>query len=68
MLKCIQIDKGYKDGWTSNQYKEIFGSYPNKMDKTMILTPIPELREYIDKKRRNFLANRHIRANYNRRR
>ncbi len=68
MLKCIQLDKNYKDGWTSNQYKEIFGNYPNRMDKSMILTPVPELREWVDKKRRNFLANRHIRQNYNRNR
>ena len=68
MLTCIQLDKGFKQGWVSNQYKEIFGQFPNRMDKTMILTPVPELREFIDKKRKNFLANRHIRANYNRNR
>jgi len=66
MLRCIQEDKGYKDGWVGNQYKNIFGVYPRKLNRDMILTPVPELREYIDKKRRNFLANRHIRANYNR--
>lgn len=66
MLTSIQQSKGYKQGWVSNQYKDIFGVFPRNMDKTMILTPVPELREYIDKKRRNFLANRHIRQNYNR--
>jgi len=68
MLECIRQDKGYKAGWVSNQYKELFGVFPRNMDKSMILTPAPELKEWINKKRRNFLANRHIRSNYNARR
>ncbi len=68
MLECIRSDKGYKQGWVSKQYKELFGEYPSNLDRSMILTPAPELREWVDKKRRNFLANRHIRANYNARR
>ena len=66
MLTHIQQDKGYKQGWVSNQYKELFGQFPNKQDKSMSIEPVPELVEYLNKKRRNFLANRHIRANYNR--
>lgn len=66
MLNCIAQDKGYKPGWVANQYKELFGVWPRKLNTEMILPPVPELREWVDKKRRNFLANRHIRANYNR--
>jgi hypothetical protein len=64
MLNCIRIDKNFKPGWVANQYKELFGVWPRKLDTTMILTPAPELREWIDKKRKNFLAHKHIRDNY----
>jgi DNA repair protein RadD len=64
MLNCIRLDKGYKEGWVANQYKEIFGVWPRKMNRHTILTPVPELREFLDKKRRNFLANKHIRETY----
>jgi hypothetical protein len=66
MLNCIRLDKGYKEGWVANQYRELFGVWPRKVNKDAILTPAPELREWINKKRRNFLANRHIRENYRR--
>jgi superfamily II DNA or RNA helicase len=66
MLNCIRLDKGYKEGWVANQYRELFGVWPRKVNKQAILTPAPELREWINKKRRNFLANRHIRENYRR--
>ena len=66
MLNHIRIEKKYKPGWTANQYKEIFGNYPGNLNKQMTEEPVPELVAYLDKKRKNFLANRHIRANYNR--
>ena len=68
MLNHICIERKYKSGWTANQYKELFGVYPRNIDKVPTLEPPPELYEWIAKKRRNFLANRHIRANYNARR
>jgi superfamily II DNA or RNA helicase len=68
MLNQIRTDMGYKNGWVSNQYKNLFGCWPHKIDKTMRMEPVPELQEYLAKKRRNFLANRHIRANYRRNR
>jgi len=64
MLNCIRHDMKYKEGWVAAQYKEIFGNWPGHLNKEMILTPAPELHEWVAKKRRNFLANRHIRANY----
>jgi superfamily II DNA or RNA helicase len=64
MLNCIRHDKGYKDGWVSNQYKDIFGVWPKGLNRDMILTPVPALRDYLEKKRKNFLANKHIRENY----
>ena len=68
MLTHICRDMGYKQGWVANQYKELFGVYPRNIDITKTLEPPPELLEWVAKKRRNFLANRHIRANYNARR
>jgi DNA repair protein RadD len=68
MLNTICIDKKYKSGWTANQYKEIFGVYPRNINKQMTEEPVQELVDWLAKKRRNFLANRHIRANYNRNR
>ena len=66
MLNCIRHDKKYKPGWVKAQYKELFGCWPGRqLDHDMVLNPIPELKEWVEKKRRNFLANRHIRANYN---
>jgi superfamily II DNA or RNA helicase len=68
MLNQIRNENGYKQGWVANQYKEIFGVWPRKLDDRMTLEPPPELYEWIAKKRRNFLANHHIRSNYNARR
>jgi DNA repair protein RadD len=67
MLNHIRIERGYKPGWTANQYKEIFGNYPGNLNKEMTAEPVMELEQYLDKKRRNFLANRHIRNRYSNR-
>jgi superfamily II DNA or RNA helicase len=66
MLNSIRIEKGYQQGWAANQYKELFGVWPRKIDTNATLDPAPELCDWVDKKRRNFLANRHIRRNYQR--
>lgn len=68
MLNHICTERKYKPGWTANQYKEIFGNYPGNLNKEIKEEPVTELVEWLAKKRRNFLANRHIRANYNRNR
>ena len=64
MLNQIRIDMNYKQGWVANQYKNIFGVWPRNIDVTKTMPPAPELQEWLAKKRRNFLANRHIVANY----
>jgi hypothetical protein len=56
----------YKSGWVAMQYKNLFGVWPAKIDKDLVMPPVPALQEYLAKKRRNFLANRHIRSNYRR--
>jgi superfamily II DNA or RNA helicase len=66
MLNTIRSDMNYKPGWVANQYKNIFGVWPRKIDRNMTMPPVPALQEFLAKKRRNFLANRHIRANYRR--
>jgi DNA repair protein RadD len=37
MLKYIQEDRGRKDGWTSNQYREKFGVWPKGMNEVKTL-------------------------------
>jgi len=66
MLNHIRSERKYKEGWIANQYKEIFGNYPGNLDRGMTMEPPPALYEWIAKKRKNFLANKHIRENYRR--
>lgn len=66
MLNQIRSDMNYKSGWVAMQYKNLFGVWPAKIDKDLVMPPVPALQEYLAKKRRNFLANRHIRSNYRR--
>lgn len=41
-LRHYGMQKGYKDGWASNKYKERFGVWPNKIDKKPPQFPSPE--------------------------
>ena len=66
MLNQMRIEMKYKQGWVANQYKQLFGVWPRNIDITKTLEPVPELYEWVAKKRRNFLANKHIRDSYNR--
>jgi len=47
MLKQYGLDKGYKDGWSSNKYREKFGVWPNKYKNVEKLLPNLEVMNWI---------------------
>lgn len=44
-LRTIARDRGYKDGWASNQYRERFGVWPNQ--KVGMAEPSPETEAWV---------------------
>jgi DNA repair protein RadD len=45
-LIYIQQERGYKEGWGANQFREKFGVWPNGYEKTSIF-PSPEVSNYV---------------------
>lgn len=45
-LRFIQVQRGYKDGWTSNQYKTKFGVWPQGLSK-IPSEPTPEIESWV---------------------
>jgi superfamily II DNA or RNA helicase len=48
-LLTIRDDRGYKDGWAANQYKDKFGSYPEKdgLSDIRAQAPSPQVLSYV---------------------
>ncbi|AHE55895.1 DEAD/DEAH box helicase [Sphingomonas sanxanigenens] len=46
-LNWISINRGYKSGWASNQYREKFGVWPNSLDKRAVAQPSPEVLSWV---------------------
>lgn len=43
---AMEIERGYKHGWASNQYRDKFGVWPQSLSKAA-RTPSPEMRSWI---------------------
>jgi superfamily II DNA or RNA helicase len=51
MLRCIQMERGRKDGWTAYTYKDLFGVWPSR-NWTLIepVEPCSEVRAFVRSK------------------
>lgn len=47
MIKSIQLQRGYSDGWTANTYRKKFGVWPKNIDKHATKTPSQEVAGFI---------------------
>ena len=63
MLNLIAQERGYQRGWVANQYRELFKVWPRGLQETL-MNPVPALREWVEKKRRNFIAHHHIKEKF----
>lgn len=61
MLKHIQLERGYKDGWTGNQYRDKFGVWPQGMKGLGPLYPSLEVERYVKHKQIKFAKSREAR-------
>jgi len=55
-LKHIQILRGFKLGWVSNNYKKKFGEYPPYEHQGLTLEPSEETLEWIEEERKKWFA------------
>lgn len=46
-LKAIASQKGYSDGWVSNQYRSKFGVWPNAYKDSPIIRPTVEVQQFV---------------------
>ena len=58
MLELVRIEKGYKPGWSANQYKSRFGVFPRGMDDVIAASPTKEFTNYLTWQRIKFFKSK----------
>ena len=67
MLNRIGKERGFKPGWAYVQFKELFGSVPDWIDRSAVAAPTPEMEAIISDKLERFRRHQWARGAYGRR-
>jgi len=60
MFEHMRLEKGYKPGWTANQYRGKFGVWPRGMDNIPAYSPTREFKNFITYQRLKYFKSKKV--------